>query len=276
MTILKKLAIYVAAGAVTACSAPQKVVYVPEAESIPAEVLAHSQPDADPVLAVGDLLNIRVISPDMAAAAPFNRNMYANANGEITFKYSNGTSSDIANADYDLVNTDGVVEFPLIGDVEVAGKTKEQVAQIIRAGIYPKYLKQEPTVEIRLMNFRVTVLGAVKTPGQYLSQNERLNVLEAIALAGDLDIKGERENIMLYRTNPDGTREIHRLNLNDKNILLSPYFTLRQNDILYVQPNKSARQASWQMPQGWTTTISVVGGISAVAALVVSIINISN
>lgn len=260
----------------TACSAPKKVVYLPDAEQIPAEVLRQSQTVADPVLAPGDLLNIRVMSSDIQAVAPFNRDMFVNPDGSVTISSNNSSNtSKEAMTNYYLVSNAGTIDFPIIGSIDVAGKTKSEVAQIIRSDIYPKYVKVEPTVEVRLMNFRVTVLGAVKNPGQFSVSNERVNLLEAIAMAGDLDIRGERENILLYRTNADGTREVHRLNLNDRNTLLSPYFNLYQNDIIYVQPNESARQGAWQMHRGWTTALSVVGGASAVAALIVSIINIS-
>ena len=260
----------------TACSAPKKVVYLPDAEQIPAEVLRQSQTVADPVLAPGDLLNIRVMSSDIQAVAPFNRDMFVNPDGSVTISSNNSSNtSKEAMTNYYLVSNAGTIDFPIIGSIDVAGKTKSEVAQIIRSDIYPKYVKVEPTVEVRLMNFRVTVLGAVKNPGQFSVSNERVNLLEAIAMAGDLDIRGERENILLYRTNADGTREVHRLNLNDRNTLLSPYFNLYQNDIIYVQPNESARQGAWQMHQGWTTALSVVGGASAVASLIVSIINIS-
>lgn len=275
MITLKDLAISLVAIAMVSCSSPKKVIYFPDAETIPTEVLANSQTSVDPVLSPGDLLNIRVISSDAVAVAPFNRNMLTNADGSITFAQNNNSDKETTDANYYLVSTDGSIEFPLIGKIQVAGKSKQEVSAMIKADIYPKYVKIEPTVEVRLMNFRVTVLGAVVKPGQYSSDNERLNLLEAIALAGDLDIQGERENILLYRTKPDGTREVHRLNLNDRNVLLSPYFNLCQNDIIYVQPNNSARQKAWQMPQGWTTTLSVVSGASAIAALVVSIINIS-
>lgn len=283
MAILKNLIIKsLTAAAVTAlltltpgCSAPKKVVYLPDAEQIPAEVLQHSQTVSDPVLAPGDLLNIRVISSDMQAVAPFNRDMYLSPDGTVSFVQSNVNTSAEATTNYYLVGNNGTIDFPVIGTIQVAGKAKSDVAKTILADIYPKYVKTEPTVEVRLMNFRITVLGAVKAPGQFSVPNERINLLEAIAMAGDLDIRGERENIMLYRTNADGTREVHRLNLNDRNTLLSPYFNLYQNDIIYVQPNESARQGAWQMHQGWTTALSVVGGASAVAALIVSIINIS-
>lgn len=275
MTIKNHISIMLLALICMGCSAPKKVIYVPEAENIPVEVLSKTTAVSDPVMSPGDLLNIRIYASDMLAVAPFNRDMYITPEGTIGTNNRSTNNSEESSTDYYLVNEAGDIEMPIIGSIHVSGKTKAQVADLIRDAIYPKYVKIEPTVEIRLMNFRVTILGMVNSPGQYTSKNERLNVLEAIALAGDLHIRGERENILLYRTNPDGTREAHRLNLNDRNLLLSPYFNLQQNDILYVVPNASARQSAWQMHQGWTTTIAVVSGLSSVAGLVIGIVNLS-
>ncbi|MDE6135734.1 MAG: polysaccharide biosynthesis/export family protein [Muribaculaceae bacterium] len=235
---------------------------------------------ADPILAVGDLLNIEVTGPNMAAVAPFNRGTFVDPEGHI--QSLSKTNSNIyqttgleVSTDYYLVNADGCIDFPVIGKISVAGKTKSEVAAIITNEIYPKYVTDRPAVDIRLMNFRVTVAGAVKSPGMYQSKNERMTFLEAITMAGDLDIKGDRENILLYRVNTDGTREVHRINIHDKNFLLSPYFTLQQNDYIYVQPNKSMRQNAWQMNPAVSATISVVGGMSSLASLVIGIVNLS-
>lgn len=263
----------------SACSAPKKVPYFLDAETIPAEILAESQPVTDPVLTVGDLLNIQVTGINMSAMAPFNKGRYIDAEGRIGSMSSNSTNSTQSglevSTEYYLVNADGTIDFPVIGKVKVAGLTKAQVAQEISDAIYPKYIKEKPSVDIRLMNFRVTVAGAVRTPGVYQSKNERMTFLEAISMAGDLDIKGDRENILLYRTNPDGTREVHKLNIHDRNFLLSPYYTLQQNDYIYVQPNSSMRQGAWQLNPAVTAVITVVGGLSSVASLVIGIINLS-
>ena len=150
-----------------------------------------------------------------------------------------------------------------------------QAAKVIFDAIYPKYVTEKPIIDIRLMNFRVTVAGAVRSPGVYQSKNERMTFLEAISMAGDLDIRGDREEIYLYRTNPDGTREVHKLDINDKNFLLSPYFNLQQNDFIYVQPNKSLQQNAWQLSPAASATITIVGGISSLSSLIVGIINLS-
>ncbi len=263
----------------TSCSAPKKVPYLVDAETIPTDILSQMTTVSDPVMTAGDLLNIEVTSPNMAAVAPFNKGRYVDADGRIitlarqTTNYNN--SGLEVSTDYYLVNADGNIEFPIVGKIHVGGLTKSQVAEAVINAIYPMYVTEKPNVDIRLMNFRVSVAGAVKNPGMYQSRNERMTFLEAISMAGDLDIKGDRENILLYRTNPDGTREVHRINLQDKNFLMSPYFTLQQNDFIYVEPNKSMRAQAWQMNPGVQSTITIVGGISSLASLVIGILNLT-
>lgn len=263
--------------ALTSCHSPKNVTYLMEAESISTSQLQQPNSRIDPLLGPGDLLNIRVYGSNMTSVAQFNKGMTISREGDVS-NLSSGSNLQghfAASTDYYLVNSEGNIDFPVLGLLHVAGKTKEQLADDIRNMIYPKYVTKEPTVDIRLMNFKVTVLGAVGRPGVVTSENERLNILEALALAGDLDIKGMRENILLYRTNPDGSREVHRLNLNDRNLLLSPYFNLQQNDFIYVEPNRSAKQNSWQIHQGWSVAMSVVGGLSSVAALAIGIVNLT-
>lgn len=262
----------------TSCHAPKKVTYLENIDQLTASELKRSNERLDPVLSPGDLLNISVYASNMASVAQFNKGMSVSPEGSISQINRNSTITNNrpgASTEYYLVDSNGDIEFPVLGEIHVAGKTKEMVAEEIRSMIYPKYVTTPPTVDIRLTNFKVTVLGAVRTPGVVSSDNERLTILEAIAKAGDLDIKGQRDNILLYRTNSDGTREVHRLDLTDANLLMSPYFNLQQNDFVYIEPNRSAKQNAWQMHQGWSVAISIVGGLSAVAGLVIGVVNLT-
>ena len=99
-----------------------------------------------------------------------------------------------------------------------------------------------------------------------------MSILEALAMAGDLTIMGERENVMLIRTKTDGTREIHRINLNDKNLVLSPYYNLQQNDVIYVTPNASKARSSWTIPPALSLGLSTMGTLISIATLVVTIV----
>ncbi len=261
------------------CGAPKKVPYIEGAEYIPAELLAQPVAPANPIVQSGDILNIEVSGLNYAAIAPFNKGNYVNHEGNVQ-QINRHTSSGSGNSaekstDYYLVDKDGNITFPIIGSLHVAGLTKTQIAELIQGEIYPKYVKEMPVVDIRFMNFRVTVLGAVGSPGILTSENERLNILEAIAMAGDLNIKADRENIILLRTNTNGSREIHRLNVHDKNILFSPYYNLQPNDMLIVNWNPSGAQNAWSMSNKFTSTVAVVGGLSAVIGLTLSIISLT-
>lgn len=273
-----KFTLIITVAFLTGCSsASKKVPYMVDAETIPTEVLSQVAVSNDPIMATGDLLNIEVSGSDMTAVSLFNKGKYLNTDGTISQNTSNGSLGNSGyekSTQYYLVDKNGDIEFPIVGKLNVIGLKKSQVVEVIQNAIYPKYLKEIPSVDVRLMNFRVTVLGAVNSPGVIESKTERLNFLEAIAQAGDLDIKGMRENIMLIRTNANGQREIHKLNLNDKDILLSPYFNLQQNDIIYVQPNKSAAHGAWQLNPAVGATITIVGGISSLLALLVGIANL--
>lgn len=275
---VKMLPMLLALFLVGCSTAHKQVPYMVDAETIPADVLSKISSGADPIIGPNDLLNIEVSGTDMVAVSLFNKGKYVTPEGTIS-QVSSGANMSNSNYDkstlYYLVDRNGDIEFPLIGKLHVGGMTKNQVIEVVQSAIYPKYVKEKPTIDVRLMNFRVTVLGAVKSPGVVESKTEHLNFLEAIALAGDLDIKGQRENIMLIRTSNNGQREIHRLNLNDKNILLSPYFNLQQNDIIYVQPNESAAHSAWQLNPAVGATITIVGGISSIASLIIGIANLA-
>lgn len=138
-----------------------------------------------------------------------------------------------------LVDSNGEVDLPIIGKVKLKGHTTSEAKNLIhqRAALFFK----DPIVNVRFTNFRITVLGEVAKPSTYLVSNEKVSIIDAIGMAGDLTIFGKRENILLIREGGDSlqTKHLIRLNLNSKAIFSSPYFYLEPNDIIYVQPNKS-------------------------------------
>ena len=281
LLIMKKISYFLPFALIAllaSCHAHEKVPYVVDAENIPAEALAQLNTVADPIIAPGDLLNIEVTSANMADVVPFNKGLYITEQGiiqRVTVSQSNYSTNLDVSTDYYLVNSDGTIDFPILGRVQAAGITKLELSNNLTNAIYPKYVREQPKVEVRLMNFRVVVCCAVRSPGIYQSRNERMNFFEALAMAGDMDIRGDRENIILYRTNSDGTREVHRINIHEKDFLLSPYFILQQNDVIYVTPNKSLANTAWQLNPGVSATITMIGGISSLASLVIGIINLT-
>ena len=147
-----------------------------------------------------------------------------------------------------LVNFDGTIQFPMLGSIKAAGFTKEQLKENLRKSIVDRQLLLDPIVNIRYLNFRVTVLGEVKNPTVLTIPNEKVSLLEAIGLAGDLTIYGKRENVLIIREE-NGQKLIKRINLNSNELLSSPYYYLKSDDVVYVEPNKarvaSARGGQW-------------------------------
>ena len=180
-------------------------------------------------------------------------------------------TNDENRSSYYLVDANGNIDFPVIGRLKIGGMTKDEINNLITSKIYPKYLTEKPSVDVRFKNFKVSVVGEVRSPGVYASANERMTIFEAIARAGDLNIQGMRENVMLIRTDAKGIRSIHRLDLNDKNLILSLYYDLQQNDVIYVQPNASRARSSWAIPPALTLTLSSIGTLISIATLIVTI-----
>jgi polysaccharide export outer membrane protein len=246
------------------CGSTKEIPYMVDAESIPQDVLAQAAKTSDPVIMPGDLLETLITSPNVEAVKPFNR---------LSSMTDIGGASSASNmsSTYYLVDDNGNINFPILGKLHLGGLAMSEAKSLIANKIYPKYLTEAPDVELHIRNFRVSVLGEVKTPGIVQANNERMTILEAIAQAGDLTIQGRRDNIMLIRTSANGTRSIQRLNLNDKNLLVSPYYNLQQNDVIYVQPNESKARSSWQVPPALTLGLSTVGLMISIATLIVTI-----
>ena len=125
---------------------------------------------------------------------------------------------------------------------------------------------------MRLTHFHITVLGAVGSPGIKTAPNERLTILEAVALAGDLDIKGMRTNVMIVRTNQNGVRSVARVDLTDPNLLASPNYYLQQNDVVYVQPNGSLARSSWSVPPGFSFGVGLMGTLFSIVTFVMTLL----
>ena len=212
---------------ISSCVSTKDIPYMKNADIVD---LTPSRGLYDAKIMPKDLLTITVSTLNADASAPFN--------GGSTSIVAQGNSNTASTQGY-LVDNNGDIEFPLVGKIHVAGLTKTLCQEAIRERIAPYLAKTErPLVTVRMSSYRITVLGEVKGPGVIPVTTEKISVLEAIASAGDLSIYGRRDNVMLIREDSNGQKSIHRLNLNDANIINSPYFYLQQNDVLYIQPNK--------------------------------------
>lgn len=236
------------------------------ANELPQEVLQSAAKASDPIVMPGDMLQINVISRNAEAVKPFNKSDYISKVGGNT-----NTSNYENSMYYYLVDANGNIEYPYLGTLHIGGMSKSAVENYIASQIYPRYLTERPGVEVRFQNFRIYILGEVNRPGEIKATNGRLNLLEAIAQAGDLTIHGRRDNVMIVRTNSDGSRSIQTVNMNDKNMILSPSFNLQQNDIIYVEPNSSRARQSWNVPPALSLGMSSVGTLISIATFIITL-----
>lgn len=213
-----------------------------------------------------DMLTITVITTDPKAAAPFNLSVQSSLNSSGQFGGGSGSLQGY------LVDNDGNINFPVIGKLHVVGLTKTQCQELIRQKVAP-YLSasENPVITVTMASYRVTVTGEVGRPGVIPVTTEKMSVIEALAQAGDLTIYGKRENVMLIREDTDGQKEVHRLNLNDAELINSPYYYLQQNDIIYVEPNRVKAKNS-TIGSSTTLWFSFVGIVTSVASLVLNIL----
>ena len=179
-----------------------------------------------------DQLDIKVYTISPEASAPFNMsNVSVSSGGQGSSASGGGTQNY-------LVSNNGTIEFPVLGRIKVVGLTKEECEKMILEKIRPYMAAtEEPIVTVRQANYTITVLGEVGSPGIIQVSREKINIYDALAMAGDMTVNGIRDRVKLFRENADGTRELHMLDLSDANIMNSPYFYLQQNDMIYVQPS---------------------------------------
>ena len=237
------------------CNSAKEVPYMTNIDEIPAAALAVANTNAgDFTIKPGDLLLINVGSTNADAVKPFNKLQYVPTIG-TGFGEILGDMTTI----YYLVDDNGNIDYPVLGKLHVVGMTKKSIEEYVSSLIYPRYLTEKPEVECRIQNFKVYCLGDFNSPGVIQASNGRLNLIEAIALRGDLTLQGRRDNIMLIRTDPTGQRTVKRININDASFIASPEFDLQQNDILYVQPSEVKARSAWSAPPLLNFGLSMLG-----------------
>lgn len=221
----------------SSCASYRKVPYLQDEYVV--KDIQETRPMYDAKIMPKDLLTITVntADPEVEVADFFNLTVQSSYN---TARATSLTQQP-ALQQY-LVSNEGTIDFPVLGDLQVGGLTKGEAEELIREklGVY----LQKPIVTVRISSYKISVLGEVARPGIFSVNYEKINVFEALSLAGDLTIWGMRENVKLIRENADGQSEVIKLNLNNSNIVDSPYYYLQQNDVLYVTPNKSKAKNS--------------------------------
>ena len=185
-----------------------------------------------PKIQADDILTITVSSLSAESNVIFN-NVILPDNGNV------GSVAERINEGY-LVDKNGFINFPVIGKISLAGLTKEEAQDKMTDLI--KVQVKNPIVNVRFRNFKVTVVGEVNKPATFTVETEKINLIEALGMAGDMTAFGRRENVLLIREK-DGIRTTTRINLNNKDVLASPYFYLQQNDVVYVEPDNKVKAA---------------------------------
>ncbi len=200
-------------------------------------------------IAVGDLISIVVSGADPKAVINFNSPVVSRYSPNSDNMYSQPTLQPY------LVDADGNINFPEIGKIKLLGLKKSEAIDLITEKLEP-YLKN-PIVTLGFVNYKITVLGEVLRPGQYPVVNERVTVLDALGMAGDMTVYGKRDNVLLMREN-NGKMEFARLNLNSDEVFKSPYYYLQQNDVIYIEPNNAKTIAAQNLPL-YLSGISTIG-----------------
>lgn len=202
----------------------------------------------------GDILRIVVSSLNPESNTLFNSGTLQSLDGS---RSTVNTSGNLSAEGY-LVDKSGIINFPVIGQIKLGGLTREQARQEM-VNQLENYVK-DPIVNVRFLNFKVTVIGEVAHPSTFTIPNEKVNILEALGMAGDMTSFGKRENILVIREE-NGKRSMVRLDMSQKDVMNSPYFYLRQNDIVYVEPTK------YRDPSGDRTLRIITAVASSMTAL---------
>lgn len=242
-----------------ACKAPEKVLYLQDLsqsleKDLPSVEVMKIQKD--------DLLQIYIFANNPEVAKPFN--LVAQLSGMGT------NSSNTEQLAY-LVDANGCIDIPVLGRISVEGMTTQEVKSTISKQLQEKNLIKDPVIAVRILNFKVSVLGEVKNPGVVDVKGERITVLEALSKAGDLTIQGRRDHVAVIRE-VDGKRTVNYLDLKSKDIFDSPYYYLKQNDVVYVEPN-DARTVQYRNNQvnNVGTWLSVLSSMLSVITLIVTL-----
>lgn len=211
----------------------------------------------------GDVLEIVVTALDDLAVKPFNKTTMLKTGDE-----SSSGSVVLGNNEYQ-VTSDGYISFPVVGNIFCKGMTKQQLKADLDTRL--KQYLTDPVLTIRLVNFNISVLGDVRTPGQKTSSTERLNVFQALALAGDMNDSANRTKVKLIRYSEETGKDItYALDLSEASVINSQYYYLQQNDILYVEPDNNKQIAANANPNR-VLMLQVLGSAIAVVTLIIAI-----
>jgi len=246
------------------CGSSKKIAYLQGVEEIKTDEFIQVNPLYDARIMPKDLLTIIVNTTDPEASRPFNL-VTPTINQGISV--SSGNQGQLQTY---LVDNNGQIEFPVLGMITVKGLTKREAEEKVK-NLLSTYLKEEPVVTVRFVNYKISVIGEVSRPNTFTIQNEKVNVMEALAMAGDMTIWGRRDNVKILREDGEGNKRVILLDLNDPYVIFHPDFYLQQNDIVYVEPNKvKAKNSEIGSATGiWLSATSIM---ISVATLLINVL----
>ena len=239
------------------CKTTKVVPYFSDFPDTAKPAVTKAYPFKSPAIQPDDVLSVTLQTIDNIVSAPVNTTNSSDVNA------SGGIGGGGQNISGYLVDKDGMIELPFIGKIKVSGLTTAEARDTIAKAADKLFVS--PIVNVRLVNFKITVLGEVNRPSTYVMPSEKVTIFDAIGVAGDLTLYGRRENILLVRDSTGDNRKMVRLNLNSKNIFTSPYFYLQANDLIYVEPNQDRIVGSDAITTRrltiLTTTLTVITGL---------------
>lgn len=244
------------------CSSAQKVAYIQGAGEGDISQLTQFTPLYDAKILPKDLITITVSATDPEAAQPFNLTVPSLTTGTTTYSQPSLQAY--------LVDNKGQINFPVVGMITISGLTKREAEEKV-AGLLSKYLIEPPVVTVKFVNYKISVLGEVARPNTFTIANEKVNILEALAMAGDMTIWGRRDNVKIIREDISGNKSVILMNLNDRDIIYSPYYYLQQNDVVYVEPNKTKAKNS-EIGSATGIWLSATSIIISVATLLINVL----
>ncbi len=246
------------------CAVPEDIVYLQDVYN---EERIEGAPLSMIRIRPGDQLSIVVSSRNPELSAIFNLAVPYRYVGNTSFSPS-GTTSQTA---YFTVNSDGKIDYPVIGPLQVSGLTRHELAQKIKKWIVDEDYIKDPVVTVDYANLTISVLGEVASPGKYSITKDRITILDAISMARDLTINGNRNDVLVLREDLDGSTQSFRVDLTRSNLMQSPVYYLQQNDVVYVSPNDQRRrqsQATGNTVMTPTFWLSITSTLCTVATLI--------
>jgi polysaccharide export outer membrane protein len=250
----------------TSCKVPQNVTYLQGIDKLTPEQMKAMAQEYITTICEDDMLTIMVTAWNPETVSPFNPPAFSYATqGETEITASQQMQTY-------LVDKDGYINFPIIGRVKAAGLTRQELSDNLQKEI-SHYVK-DPIVNIQIVNFKIILMGEVIRAGKYNVPNDRISIIDAIGNAGDLTINANRTNVLILRHNK-GVPEYGRVDLTNPDIFTSPYYYLKQNDIVYVEPNDAKkRNANHSAARQYNVTVfsTILSTVSVLTSTAVSVV----